>query len=224
MKKLIFLGTNSVLERYIEACERQGQEIHGIIDSDWFGNRKTFAGLDILDSEEIFKTDPLKYKDYVFFIGTNWNPNAGRDILKRKMFLGLVEDYNLTCVNLIDPTSYVSRFAKLGQGIFIGSNCYIEPNCIIGDYVSIYGGNGLGHDTHVGTNTVLQRESKVHAKIGSNCYIGIGTCVIRDPSITVGDGAVISPCLHVARDVASNEHVTMSKSAFRVYRDKNEST
>jgi NDP-sugar pyrophosphorylase family protein len=223
MKKLIFLGTNSVLERYVEACERQGQEIEGIIDSDWYGNRDTFADLPIIDTEKIFSDHPTRYKDFVFFIGVNWNPEAGRDIDKRKMFINLIRQHQLPCINLIDPTSYVSRFATLGQGVFIGSNCYVEPNCVIGDFVSIYGGNALGHDTWIGENTVIQRESKLHAKIGNNCYIGIGSYVIRDPSLTIGDDVVVSPCVHVSRDVSNNETVTLSKDSFRIYRNKNQS-
>jgi UDP-3-O-[3-hydroxymyristoyl] glucosamine N-acyltransferase len=222
MKQLIFLGTNSILERYIEACERQGQPIAGIIDSDWFGNRESFAGLPILDSQTIFETDPDRYRDFVFFIGTNWNPNSGRDISKRKMFIDLVRRHQLTCINLIDPLSYVSKHCKLGQGIFIGANCYIEPFCVIEDFALIYGGNGIGHNSEIGENTVIQRDAGMHAKIGQDCYIGIGSYTIRNGDIKIGNNVVVAPCLHVARDVNDNENITLSKDAIKIYRSKNE--
>lgn len=221
-KPLIFLGTNIILERYIEACERQGQPIAGIIDSDWYGNRDTFAGLPILDSQDIFQTDPYKYKDHVFFIGVNWNPNAGRDINKRKMFIDLVRQYQLPCINLIDPLSYVSKHCKLGQGIFIGANCYIEPFCIIEDFALIYGGNGIGHNSEIGENTVIQRDAGMHAKIGRDCYIGIGSYIIRNGDIRIGNNVTVAPCLHVARDVKDNENITLSREAIKIYRSKNE--
>lgn len=222
--KLIFLGTNSVLERYIEACERQDQPIAGIIDSDWYGNKDTFCDLPVLDSESVFDADPNKYRDCVFFIGVNWNPDAGRDIGKRKMFIDLVKRHKLACINLIDPTSYVSRYCSLGQGVFIGANCYLEPRSVISDFVSIYGGNCVGHDSVIGENTVLQREVTVHAKIGTNSYIGIGSFVIRDGEVKIGNNVVVAPCLHVVRDVKDNEHVRLSKDSFKIYRNLNQTT
>jgi len=222
-KPLIFLGTNSVLERHIEACERQQQPIAGIIDSDWFGNRDTFSDLPVLDTHTVFDTDPGRYRDYVFFIGVNWNPNAGRDIHKRKMFIDIVRQHNLECINLVDPSSYVSKFATLGQGIFIGPGVNIEPYSVIGDFVTLYGHNGVGHHNHIGENSVLQRESFIHANIGSNTYVGIGSAVIKDGDITVGNNVTIAPCLHVARNVADNENVRLSKDSFRVYQRSNPS-
>lgn len=224
MQSLIFLGTNSVLERHIEACQRQNQPIAGIIDSDWFGNRDSFAGLPILDSETIFNSDPNKYNDYVFFISVNWSPGEVRDIEKRKMFIRLVRQHNLKCINLIDPSSYVSKFAELGQGVFIGPGVNIEPYSVLEDFVTLYGHNGLGHHNHVGENSVLQREAFIHAQIGANTYIGIGAAVIQSHEMSVGNNVVIGPCLHVARSVADNEKVTLSKDSFRIYKRLNAST
>ena len=223
-KPLIFLGTNSVLERYIEACQRQNQPVAGIIDSDWYGNRETFAGLPILDSQTVFESDPDKYRDYVFFIGVNWHPHAGRDTDKRKMFIDLVKQHKLQCINLIDPLSYVSKYARLGQGIFIGSSVYVEPNCVIEDFALFHGFNGIGHDSHIGENTVFQRYAGIHGKIGHDSYVGIaGHICPVDKMITVGNNVIIAPCLHVARDVADNEKITLSKDMVRVYRHINPS-
>jgi acetyltransferase-like isoleucine patch superfamily enzyme len=224
MKKLIFLGTNSVLERYIEACEQQGQEIEGVIDSDWYGNRDSFAGLPLLDSEKIFQEDLKKYSNNVFFIGVNWNPTYQRDQIKRKMFIDIVKHYNLPCINLISPNSYVSKYSTLGSGIFIGSNCSIEPRANIGSFVSIYENSTVGHDNYIGENSVLQRNTLVHAKIGKNSYVGISSIIMTDGSTIIGDNVVISPCLHVARNVNDNEHVTIDKKSLRIYRNKNQAS
>jgi len=219
MKKLIFLGTNGVLERHIEACERQEQPIAGIIDGDWFGNRDSFAGLPLLDSQEIFNTDPGKYQDYVFFVGVNWNPKAGRDIPKRKMFIELVRKHNLPCINLIDPKSYVSKFADLGTNIFIGPGVNVEPYTTIKDFVTIWGNCTVGHHNFIGENSVLQRQVLIHAQVGADVYISMSSTVVGDDNdITIGDGANIGPCLHVARNVLPGEKVSLSRHMTRIYR------
>jgi len=218
LKPLVFLGTNSVLQRHIDACQRQDQPIAGIIDSDWFGNQETFAGLPLLDSQDIFNTDPNKYKDYVFFIGTNWFPGAGRDIIKRKTMIDLVVKHQLHCINLIDPTSYISPTAQIGSGIFIGANVSIEPGAIVNDFAILWGNNSVGHDSIIGQNSVLQRGASIHAKLGQDVYVGNGTWLFKHQGITVGDRAIFDPCLHVARDVLTNEHVKLDRKAHRVYR------
>jgi acetyltransferase-like isoleucine patch superfamily enzyme len=217
--KLIFLGTNSVLERHIEACDSQGQEIAGIIDRDWFGNKDTFAGLPVLDSETVFDTDPERYRNHVFFVAVNWYPQGGRDIGKRRMLIDLVRRHNLPCINLIDPQSWVSRFAKLGTNVFVGANTTIEPHAVIEDFVTIWNNAVIGHNNHVGENSLVQRGTIVHGQIGKNVYVGIGSMVIsNDHYISIGDGATIGPGLHVARNVEANEKVSINKDYLRILR------
>jgi acetyltransferase-like isoleucine patch superfamily enzyme len=224
MKPLIFLGTNSVLDRFIEACERQQQAIAGIIDSDWFGNRESFAGLPILDTQTVFDTDPTKYQDYVFFIGTNFHPDGGRDIAKRRMLIDIVRQHNLSCINLIDPLSQVSRFATLGSGIFVGAHVIIEPQAVVSDFVTAWGQNTIGHRCHLGENTVIQRGASLDAITGHDVYVGMGSWVMADDAVIVGDNAVVDPSLHVARDVEPNERVQLDRNFVRVYRARKPST
>lgn len=224
MKQLIFLGTNSVLERFIEACERQQQPIAGIIDSDWFGNCESFAGLPILDTQTVFETDPLKYQDYVFFIGTNFHPDGGRDIAKRRTLIDIVRRHNLPCINLIDPLSQVSRFATLGSGIFVGAHVIVEPHAVINDFVTMWGQNTIGHRCLIGENTVIQRGSTVDVVAGANAYVGIGSWVFDQEVLHIGNNSIIDPCLHVARHVQDNERVQMDRNSVRIYRARKPST
>ena len=221
-KSLIFLGTNGVLERHIEACERQNQPIAGIIDGDWFGNTEKFAGLSVLDTHHVFDTNPDKYKNHVFFVAVNWNPKAGRDITKRNMFIDLVKRHHLECINLIDPSSYVSQHAVLGQNVYIGPGTIIEPFAVIEDFATIWGNTTLGHHNRLGENSVLQREAVVHALIGSNTYVGIASVIVSDPEPIIGNNVVIAPCIHVTRDVCDNEKISLSKDSFRIYRRYND--
>lgn len=222
MSKVIFLGTTGCIEQYIEACEKQGQPIAGIIDSDWYGNRTEFAGLPVLDTEQVFQTNPDAYKDYVFFICVNWHPFAGRDIDKRKKFIQLVKDYNLPCINLVDPTSSVSRYATFGKNIMIGPMCIIEPHVVIDDFVCLWGMNDIGHHSRIGENTIMQRVAGIHGVVGKNTYVGLGSWLHNHPGITVGDNVIVHPFLQVGRDVEDGELVRLSKDSLRIYRNRNE--
>lgn len=220
MKKLIFLGTNSVLMRYIEAAEELGYTIIGIVDSDWYGNRDTFDGIPIIASEKNF--DKSLYADCEFFVAVNWSPVAGRDIVKRQKLIDFVYNNDLPCANLISPRANVSRTSQLGKNIFIGAFSTLEPYCRVENFVTLLDFVGIGHDSSIGENTFMQRKSGCQANIGKNCYIGMG-CIIfgKNGNVTINDNAILDPALHVARDVLRNEHVTLDRQALRIYRTYN---
>lgn len=98
---------------------------------------------------------------------------------------------------LIDPSAVVSRFAQIGEGVFIGKNCVVnaeasignmaiintaavvEHDCMIGEYaflapsVTLSGGVTIGEHTHIGTGAnVIQ-----NLNIGNHSLIGAGSVV-----------------------------------------------
>lgn len=221
MKPLIFIGTNSNLQIYVDVARRQGYTIAGIIDQDYFGNTKELQGLLVIGSEVEFN-DPKKLKHYQdnfdFFIATNWtvDPNHKRDVIKRQWQINLVRELNIKCTNLIDPTTTMSSDIKLGQGIFIGSHVAIEPDVQIDDFVQIWYQVGIGHGSRIGENTIIQRQCGFSAVIGKNCYIGMWNKIFNINMVHIGDNAILYPALYVARNVESGEIVDFSKKHRRI--------
>lgn len=229
-KTLVFLGTNNVLERYIEAAERQSQPIAGIIDSDWYDKRTTFADIPVLADLDALTND-LHYwrSNHVFFVGTNWIPENfkigqissevfARDRDKRSKLCTMIDDLDLPCINLIDPASYVSRYAKLGKGIFIGDNVGIEPFVQIEDFAQCWSGAVVGHHSRIGRNTIIQRNAGLYGRIGSDSYIGIGSAILRDGTSVAADNVVVATGLAVFRDVQSGEYVQLDGKSAKTYR------
>lgn len=221
-KPIIFLGSNDNLHLYYEIATRSGFSVAGIIDKDYFGNTSSLHNLPVLASEDVFDDEALleKYQtEYCFFIATNWStdPTHKRDKIKRLKLIDTVNKYQLQLTNIIDPSSYVSSHATLGQGIFIGPLCYIEANVSIENYVQIHYGVGISHGSRIGSNTVIQRQAGIAADIGSNCYIGMWSKLFKSNMLIVGNNAIINPGLYVARDIADGEHVILSKENKRIY-------
>jgi len=213
---LIFLGTCANIIRYKDAAERQGLTVAGILDSDWHGNKQDFQGIPILDSE----TNILKYKDtHDFFIATNWSidPNHVRDTSKRKMFINLVREHGIQCINIIDPTSYIGTGTKIGQGVYIAYCAMIEPGTTLKDFCQVHDFVGLAHGTQVGENTIIQRQAGLHADIGDDVYIGMWVKAYKPGLLKIGNSAIINPGLYVARDVAEGETIRLTKDSIKVY-------
>jgi len=219
LKPLIFLGSSSGIQLYVDTAQRQGLNVAGIIDSDYYGNTEIFENIPVIGTETELET----WKDdYCFFIATNSSPDPGhdRDVQKRKKLISLVEKYNLDCINLIDPDCCISSHACLGKGIYIGYNCYIEHGANIGDFCQIFYDAGISHDVKIGKNTVIQRKCGIgNVTIGDNVYIGMWVNIFCTKHIVIGDNAIINQGLSIMRDVMPDEHVKLTKDAVRIYKN-----
>lgn len=226
---MVFLGCNSALQLFVDAAHRQGLTVAGIVDSDYWGNTEKYAGQLIIGTEKDFE-DPEKLKswsnEYDFFIGTNWSPDPAhaRDKEKRKYLIKLVESVGIRCINLIDPDSYIGSNVKLGDGIYIGYHVYIEFEAVINSFTLLHCDTNIGHKCVVGKNNILQRQSGLgNCATEENVFVGIRTNAFTSGQpLIIGEGAVINQGLWLARSVAPNEHVKLTKDAIRTYQNPTE--
>lgn len=82
----------------------------------------------------------------------------------------------------IEPMSYVSPKAKLGENVYVAAFAYISDNAVIGNNVSIYPHVWIGDDVVVGDDTTIFSGVKLYpdTKIGSRCIIHAGVVVGAD--------------------------------------------
>jgi len=103
-------------------------------------------------------------------------------------------------VSLIDPSTFVSRTAKIGVGCVIYPNCFIGLSARIGDYVFSFSSTVINHDdiiedrvqfgsgvtlagnVHVEPDCFLGQASTCIQKltIGRNSLIGMGSVVVKN--------------------------------------------
>lgn len=173
------------IEYYCEISETPFNPFH----LKYLGNeRNTDFDWDVIDS---------------FFIGIGDN-NI------RKKIAEFIISRNKEILNIIHPTSVISRFANFGTGNFVAANviinalakvgnfcilntgCIVEHECIVEDGVHVAPGAVLagnvciGELSFIGANAVI----KQGVKIGKNCIIGAGAVVLHnvsDYTIIVGN-------------------------------------
>lgn len=88
----------------------------------------------------------------------------------------------------VEPESYVSEKAKLGDDVYVGRFSIIEGHTSIGDHVKIYPQVFIGKDVIIGDNTIIFPGVKIY----SNCFIG-RNCVIHSGAIIGSDGFGFAP-------------------------------
>jgi sugar O-acyltransferase (sialic acid O-acetyltransferase NeuD family) len=126
---------------------------------------------------------------------------------KRAIHSELKQNPLISFPNVIHPTSCVSEYALLGEGVVIATRCEVGIDAVIGDCVFLNANTLVGHDARVGRYTSIMSMTIVSGctdigegcmlgahsalrqgiRIGPGCMIGMGSVVLRD----VPDGATV---------------------------------
>lgn len=114
--------------------------------------------------------------------------------------------------------SYVSDRASIARNVVHGWNCFIlEDNTIqpfvkIGNGVTLWSGNHIGHHASIADFTFISSHVVVSGgvKVGARCFIGVNSTL--NDHISVGERCVIGSGSLVVKDVA-DEGVLSSEPA-----------
>jgi sugar O-acyltransferase (sialic acid O-acetyltransferase NeuD family) len=106
--------------------------------------------------------------------------------------------------------SYVSSYATVLNDQRIGDNCFIledntiQPFVSIGDNVTLWSGNHIGHHSRIGNHTFIASHVVVSGgvEIGEQCFIGVNA-TLRD-HISVGDKVVLGAGALILKDVVDD--------------------
>jgi UDP-3-O-[3-hydroxymyristoyl] glucosamine N-acyltransferase len=101
-----------------------------------------------------------------------------------KSFSKLLEYYNQVKLmkSGIEQPSMISDNVTYGDGLYLGSFCYIGKNVTIGKEVKIYPNSYVGDNVTIGDNCVLFAGVRVYSEtvIGNNCTLHSGTIIGSD--------------------------------------------
>lgn len=121
---------------------------------------------------------------------------------KKKVLIDFLRDsYKLRFSRLVHPTAFVSPYATLGQGVFVGALSVIGPGCMLHDHVAVGRGVTVGHDTVLHPYVHLNPGSNIagHVEIFDGAMVGIGANIIEE--LIIGKGAVVAAGAVVIKDV-----------------------
>jgi carbonic anhydrase/acetyltransferase-like protein (isoleucine patch superfamily) len=227
-RPLIFLGSNAVMEKYTDVCHELGIDIHGCIDSDYYGNREKICGIPIIDTEKVFDSPQglAQYRNYNFFCATNWSPEHNsattRNRLKRQNLIDLLDSLELSVISLVDPTAKINSTAKIGRGCFVDCMAMLEAHVVLEDYVNIYSHSCIGHHTQIDRNSVIQRQCSIAgaAHFETNCFLGVSVKALKTGA-TFGRDTFIHECMYVRRGTVPGEVIGINGANMsRVYSEQ----
>lgn len=192
MAKLVIFGAGDIarLAHYYFSRDSE-HEVVAFTVNDKYRQADTFLDLPLISFEEVANSySPGEYKMFVALSYTRMN--TVRE-----------EKYHHAKANGYELVSYISSRCSFLTDYHVGDNCFIledntvQPFVKIGNNVTLWSGNHIGHDAIIEDHCFLASHIVVsgYVRIGNNCFIGVNATLRNSitiaPETLIGAGAVI---------------------------------
>lgn len=192
MKKLIIFGTGDIakLAHYYFSCDSEYEVTGFTVDKEYM-IADVFLGLPVVDFEGIVDyCPPETHKIFIALSYAKMNRVRSQKYFKAKeMGYELATYVSSRCTFLTDK--------PVGDNCFILEDNTIQPFVEIGNNVTLWSGNHIGHDSVIEDHCFLASHIVVsgHVHINQYCFIGVNATLRNSitiaPETLVGAGAII---------------------------------
>ena len=186
MKPLVIFGSGDIaqLAHHYFSTDSDYDIVAFTVDAEFIEDSE-YCGLPVVPFENLTSSYPPN--SYDLFIAVGYSKL--NSIRKAKFLAAKEKGYSLA--------SYISSRASILNDENIGENCFIfedntiQPFVTIGNNVTLWSGNHIGHHTVIHDHTFIASHVVVSGgvKIGEQCFIGVNA-TLRD-HITIGVRCVI---------------------------------
>ena len=131
---------------------------------------------------------------------------VGEPSSREKLFNNLTVK-KIPLVTLVDPTAIISPSSKIGIGSIILENSLIKANTELHENVLIQPFCDIGHDTSIGSHSVMSPFSSPGGRtsFGKRVFFGMKASCLEQ--LTIGDDSIIGMGAVVFRDVPAGATV-----------------
>lgn len=199
MKPIVIFGAGDIAEiaHFYFSNDSAGKVAAFTVDGAYLKENK-FCDLPVIPFEELERSYPSQENDmFVAVSYTRLNQVRAEKCAEAKM-----KGYRLA--------NYLSTKATVWQGFTLQENCFIledntiQPFAKVGNNVTLWSGNHIGHHSQIGDNCFIASHVVVSGgvTVGENCFIGVNA-TIRD-HVAIGANSVIGAGVLVLQDIAEN--------------------
>ena len=107
----------------------------------------------------------------------------------------------------VNPSSHISKSAKIHKGVFINSSAIIGSNVVLKDFVTINVGANINHDVTIEEFTHIAPSACVLGSVNIGSHVTIGANATVLPKLQIGSGALVGAGSVVTRDVLPGQTV-----------------
>lgn len=190
--KLVVLGGGGHAKVAIETIRDEGRyDIAGFLDGPEAGEE--VLGVPRLGEDDVIGTLRDRGVTHVF-------PAVGINAVRVRLG-NLARGAGLAIASAISPFAYVSKTAKIGDGVLIVAGAAINAEAMLEDFVIVNTNASVDHDGHVGEGAHIAPRCGLAGKVrvGAQALVGIGTSIL--PQVTIGANAIIGAGSCVVCDI-----------------------
>ena len=185
-KPLVIFGSGEIahLAHYYFSKDSNYEVVAFTADANYI-KESEFCGLPVVAFEDVAKNYPPD--SYDFFVALSYSKlNAVR---KEKFLAAKEMGYKL--VSFISSRATVLNEGRIGENCFIFEDNTIQPFVTIGNNVTLWSGNHIGHHSVIHDHTFIASHVVVSGgvEIGEQCFVGVNA-TLRD-HIKIGDRCVV---------------------------------
>jgi len=194
-KKLVIFGEGDIAQiaHYYFNTDSNYEVVGFTVDASHF-SETTYCGLPVVTFEDLRKHYPPEEAD--LFIALSYSK---LNLVRKEKYLAAREmGYRLASYisssatvlndgrigencfifedNTIQPFVTIGNNVTLWSGNHIGHHSVIEDHCFVASHVVVSGGVEIGEQCFIGVNATLRD----HIKIGDRCVVGAGTLLLAD--------------------------------------------
>ena len=193
MAKIIIFGTGDIAQiaKYYFDIDSP-HEVVAFTVNEAYINQKEFEGLPVVAFENIENEYPSS--EFQLFIALSYT-NLNK-IREQKYNQAKEKGYSLVSY-ISSKCSYMSQF-PCGDNCFIFEDNTIQPFVKIGDNVTLWSGNHIGHHSTIESHNFISSHVVIsgHCLIGRNSFLGVNATlhnnVVIGPENILAAGAIVS--------------------------------
>lgn len=196
-KPLVIFGSGDIaqLAHYYFSTDSNYEVVAFTVDTNYI-KESDFCGLPVVAFEDVAKNYPPD--SYDFFVALSYSKlNAVR---KEKFLAAKEMGYKL--VSFISSRATVLNEGRIGENCFIFEDNTIQPFVTIGNNVTLWSGNHIGHHSVIHDHTFIASHVVISGGvvIGEQCFVGVNA-TLRD-HIKIGDRCVVGAGALLLADAA----------------------
>ncbi len=195
--RLVIFGAGDIaqLAHFYFSSDSEYEVVAFAVDSAYLKDT-TFCGLPVIAFEEITTQFPPQHCD-IFVALSYARLNAVR---KEKYLAAKAIGYRLA--SFVSSGATVLNDGRIGENCFILEDNTVQPFVTIGNNVTLWSGNHIGHHSTIRDHCFISSHVVVSGgvEIGEQCFIGVNA-TLRD-HIKIGDRCVIGAGALLLADAA----------------------
>jgi sugar O-acyltransferase (sialic acid O-acetyltransferase NeuD family) len=197
MAKLIIFGAGDIARlAHFYFKTDSAHEVHGFVVDRQFKESETFDGLPVIAFEELADRYPPSAFDA--FVAMSY---AKINRVRRAKYEAMKQAGYRLVSYVSSRCTYLSQ-SPPGDNCFILEDNTVQPFVTIGNNVTLWSGNHIGHDSTIEDHCFISSHVVVsgHVRVGAGSFIGVNA-TLRN-SITIGEETLIAAGATVMHNTA----------------------